>query len=108
MNERKGFQYRRNHALITALLFVGLMSASIFAATANNATKTIAYAEPMMNSSNNMSMSNGTGNDMIMSHSMQGYHVVKGQISNVQLSSNGDPAWIQSGVWVLRVNLQNS
>src|SRR5205085_12016854 len=71
-------------------------------------TKTIAYAEPMMNSSNNMSMSNGTGNDMIMSHSMQGYHVVKGQISNVQLSSNGDPAWIQSGVWVLRVNLQNS
>lgn len=34
-----------------------------------------------------------------------GHQVAKGQISNVQLDNTGMPAWIQSGIWVLRVNL---
>ncbi len=29
--------------------------------------------------------------------------VLRGQISNVQLDSDGNPNWIQSGIWVMRV-----
>jgi plastocyanin len=36
---------------------------------------------------------------------MAGPHTIKGQISNVQLDAAGMPAWIQSGIWVLRVNV---
>lgn len=34
-----------------------------------------------------------------------GHHLAKGQISNVQFDNTGMPAWIQSGIWVLRVNV---
>lgn len=30
-------------------------------------------------------------------------YLLRGQISNVQLDSDGNPEWIQSGIWVMRV-----
>jgi hypothetical protein len=30
-------------------------------------------------------------------------YALRGQISNVQLDSDGNPEWIQSGIWVMRV-----
>jgi hypothetical protein len=41
---------------------------------------------------------------MMMDKSMM-RHLLKGQISNVQLDSSGMPEWIQSGIWVLRANI---
>ncbi|GEM_PF-311778 len=47
----------------------------------------------MMNSSSNNSMS------------MPGQlHMLKGQISNVQLDNNGQAAWVESGWWILKVD----
>lgn len=34
-----------------------------------------------------------------------GLHILKGQISNIQTDSSGTPAWIQSGIWILWVNV---
>ena len=31
-------------------------------------------------------------------------HIMKGQIANVQLGNDSKPAWIESGIWVLRVS----
>ncbi|MGI0049663.1 MAG: hypothetical protein ACREAW_08985, partial [Nitrososphaera sp.] len=30
-------------------------------------------------------------------------YALRGQISNVQLDGDGNPEWIQSGIWVMRV-----
>lgn len=45
-------------------------------------------------------------NFMMMNKSV--IHNLKGQISNVQLGSDGKPAWIQSGIWVLRAGIDQN
>lgn len=86
---------------ITSLFFVGF--------TGNNGTATSAYGAMMEDKSNDsMTMTQGdkmSDNSMMMDDKMKMRHILKGQISNVQLDSSGMPEWIQSGIWVLRANM---
>lgn len=43
-------------------------------------------------------------NDNVMMQDKPKYHAFRGQISNVQLADTGQPEWIQSGIWVLRMS----
>src|SRR5947209_6449553 len=95
--------------LVTAFLLAGLFSAGIFASS-RVALIPHALAADIASGNSNMNMSANMGNNMTTmtpQHGMvmQGYHVLKGQISNVQLGSDGTPAWIQFGIWVLRATL---
>jgi carboxymethylenebutenolidase len=39
-----------------------------------------------------------------MMHDMTKPHAIRGQISNIQFGSDGQPGWIQSGIWVIRMS----
>jgi hypothetical protein len=101
--------------IATASLFPILLSAFVFTGiAAGNGMATTAYAAMMDNNGNgtmmqgNSTTTMNTDSMMMTTKNMSGYHAVKGQISNVQLDSAGNPAWIQSGIWVTRVSIGNN
>lgn len=47
--------------------------------------------------------SNQTMSDSMM-HDMTKPHAIRGQISSIQFGSGGQPEWIQSGIWVIRMS----
>jgi hypothetical protein len=81
---------------ISAILVASLLFAGI--------SPTISADGAMMDSvgqnANMMAADKMTGNSMMAAGE---HHLVKGQISNVQLDSSGKPEWIQSGIWIIRV-----
>ncbi len=107
--------------LMASLFFVGIVTAvgsnkslpeTYAAMMGDKGNGTMMMDRGNSNSSNsNMSssskvemMSNSNSSSMTMMVE-NGYHAIKGQISNVQLDSNGMPVWIESGVWLLRVHV---
>lgn len=81
-----------------AVLLAGLLVLAGFA--------TAAQAEMMSNDgSSHSGMTMQNEQNMMSDNAITGYHVIKGQISSVQQDSSGAPAWIESGIWVLRVDL---
>jgi len=90
---------RTTFAASTATVLSALALLSI-SPIANN---TAAYGSAMEEGG---SMTQSSGEDsMVMDDKMKMRHILKGQISNVQLDSSGMPEWIQSGIWVLRANM---
>jgi hypothetical protein len=94
--------------LLSALVLFALGSG----ATGSNNGGTAAYAAEMMEEKSNHMMTGdsamkGKADDsmtmMAMENNKAGPHVIKGQISNVQVGGNGQPEWIQSGIWVARI-----
>ncbi len=86
-------------SLLFVLVFVGI--------TATN--QTIAYAAMSYDKGNS---GNGVTNDSMTTMTAGGmsvkHHAAVGNIANIQFDSNGEPAWIQSGIWVMRASLNQS
>ena len=102
---------RRADGLYAAGLSGILLASLILAGIATTNGSRSAYGAMMDDKGNGSMMSKGdnsmSGNSTMMENKsmmMAGeHHLIKGQISNVQLDSTGKPDWIQSGIWVLRV-----
>lgn len=92
-------------SLLPVLVFVGISGT-------NQNTGTAAYAAMMYGNSGAMtqggSMSNNSTTMMAMNEMSMTHGMVIGNIANVQLDSNGAPAWIQSGIWVMRASFGQS
>jgi len=86
-------------AAISLSLLAVLVFAGIAGTTQNMGTA--AYGAMMYDKGNNMSSNSTT----MMTEGMSMTHrAAVGQIANVQLDSNGEAAWIQSGIWVMRAS----
>ena len=98
---RGGYAVTVSAVLLASLFFVGFAS--------NNGTVTPAYGAMMEDKGNgNMAMSQGdkmSDSSMMTDGKMNMQHTLKGQITNVQLGTDGMPEWIQSGILVLRANI---
>ena len=82
---------------VTAVLMIGL-------------TSEFATAQPYGNGNgqgNNSNMKNGNG-QMMNNAMMNGSLTLRGQIANVQTNASGMPTYIESGVFVVRVNPQSN
>lgn len=90
----------RIYAIVIALALVGF----VFAATSELASAQSPYGNgngPGNNNPNmNGAMNNGMMNSMMLNNSM----LLHGQIVNVQTNSSGMPTYIESGIFVIRVN----
>src|SRR5262245_51962044 len=91
-----------------AIALSSLIVASVFFGGFGNGLRPTANAAMM----DNNTTASGKGGSMMNADNMMmpqtGYHVIKGQISNVQVDTAGKPAWIESGIWVLRVTFGNN
>jgi len=93
-------------ATISAILLGSLF---VIGFSGSKWTGTLAYGT-MMEDKGNDSMTEGDkmSDGSMMMDQMKMRHVLKGQISNVQLGSDGTPEWIQSGIWVLRAGFNEN
>ena len=96
----KGYLGSAPASIVAAILFASL----IFVGFTSNWSAKQAFGAMMEDSDKDKMMTQGSGNmsdtSMTMDKSM--IHVLKGQIANVQLGSDGKPAWIQSGLLLVR------
>ncbi|HKU48365.1 MAG TPA: hypothetical protein VJP79_00320, partial [Nitrososphaera sp.] len=94
-------------AIAAMLLVVPALFLATYAgqpADAGGGTTTAASDSMTMDGSSTM----GNNNDGIMSMvAKKNYSSFRGQISNVQLDKAGQPEWIQSGIWVLRISQED-
>jgi len=94
-------------ARISTVIIASLIFGSL--STSNFPTRTLAAMtnDSMSNSNNGNNSTMMMEGDKMASNMMAraGYHMIKGQISNVQIDSAGQPEWIQSGIWVVRATL---
>ena len=86
-------------SLLSVLVFVGITGTS-------QKTGTAAYGAMMYDKGN--SMSNNSTTMMTTDEMSMTHRAAVGNIANVQLGSNGSPAWIQSGIWVMRASFNQS
>jgi hypothetical protein len=89
-------------SLLSVLVFVGITGT-------NQETGTMAYGAMMYDKSNSTStqggsMSNNSTTMMTTDEMSMTHRAAVGNIANVQLDSDGKPAWIQSGIWVMRAS----
>src|SRR5207249_3019634 len=90
-------------SLLSVLVFVGITGT-------NQNTGTTAYGvmDYEQGKSGNSMSNNSTKMMTTDEMSMMTHRAAVGQIANVQLDSNGEPAWIQSGIWVMRASFNQS
>ncbi len=84
--------------LVAAFL---LLAAPVFVLVQPLQSAFAAMEDAMMEGDDKMAMKD---KDSMMMEDKPKYHAFRGQISNVQLSNTGEPEWIQSGIWVLRMS----
>jgi hypothetical protein len=88
---------RSSAGLVAAFL---LLAAPVFVLVQPLQSALAAMEDTMMEGDDKMVMK---GDSMMMEDKPK-YHAFRGQISNVQLAETGQPEWIQSGIWVLRMS----
>ena len=89
-------------SLLSVLVFVGITGT-------NQNTGTAAYGALMYGKGNSGNSMSNNSTTMITTDEMSMTHrAAVGNIANVQLDANGAPAWIQSGIWVMRASFNQS
>ncbi len=105
MNKASGSSRTVYAASTMAILLGTLVFVSITPIASGNSRILAAYGAEMEDKNSSMTSSNNmTADSKMMTGDMTRHHTIKGQISNVQLGSTGQPEWIQSGIWVIRIN----
>jgi hypothetical protein len=85
-------------SLLSVLVFVGITGTT-------QKTGTMAYGAMMYDKGDSgKSMSNNSTTMMTTDEISMTHRAAVGNIANVQLDSDGKPAWIQSGIWVMRAS----
>ena len=89
-------------SLLSVLVFAGIT-------WTNQYTGIAAYGAMMYGKGNSgNSMSNNSTKMMTTDEMSMTHRAAVGQIASVQLDANGAPAWIQSGIWVMRASFNQS
>ena len=93
---------------------LSLLSVLVFAGVSgfNQNIGNVAFAAMNYDKGNNTMMQNGNMSNsksmMGMNETSMAQHAAAGQIASIQLDSNGSPAWIQSGIWVMRASFNQT
>lgn len=104
LNSRRkgGYPATASAILIASLFLVGFVGGNYAATPAYGA-----MMEDKGNESMTMTQADKMSDNSMMDKSMM-RHLLRGQISNVQLDSAGMPDWIQSGIWVLKASIDEN